>query len=292
MSPEEMTIHEAEKPNATRAPRWATSPFHALVDYLENLWNVLHLSLDGISMLRARPGAIEALAFGQDEDPETTSRLASAKRTADLAQREVDTNFPVLHSQFVVALWGTMESFLGTFAAQWILNRPEILNQDPWCSLKVRLGEYEQLDSEQKAQYVVELLQQSTGSPLKQGVNRFETVISILGISGKACEESDKQVIFELQQIRNVIVHKRSVADRRLCAACPWLGFAVGQQIQVTHGMCEKYHASVMSYVVELILRTSELFGDFDHRQRMQRRLLQRTRTQEIVDETRNPNEN
>jgi hypothetical protein len=265
---EQANGQDAARSGAQRAPDWALGPFEALVDYAENLWNVLHLSLDGISMLRSRPRAIEVLAEVKAEDSETASRLASAKRIAELAQREVDTNFPVVHAQFVVALWGSMESFLSRFAAQWILNRPETLREDPWCTLKIRLGDYEQGDSEQKTQYLVEVLEQSLGSHLKQGVNRFEAVISALGVAGNPGEESVKEAIFELQQIRNVIVHKQGTADRRLCTTCPWLNLAIGQQVQVTHDMCAKYHDAAMAYVVELIFRTSEFFGDLGHRER------------------------
>jgi hypothetical protein len=272
-------ISEAGTSSTTaRAPAWALSPFEALVDYVENLWDVLHLSLDGISMLRARPGAIKALAYGKEEDADTASKLSWATKIAELAQREVDNGFPIVRAQFVVALWGSMESFLDRFAAQWIINRPETLKSDPWCNLRVRIGEYEQCDSEQKAQFVVENLEQSLGSHLRQGVNRFETVISALGIVGNPASDDVKRAIFELQQVRNVIVHKQGVADRRTCTTCPWLNLTTGQRVQITNATCRMYYEGVMAYAVELIFRTSEFFGDFGHRER----------TKKIIQERRN----
>src|SRR5215471_7733011 len=103
-----------------KMPEWAQSPFRDLLEYVENLWNVLCMSQDGISLLRARPRAIEVLAridkaLDGTEASERRRELEHAKKVSDLAEREVAADFPVLRAQYAVALWGSLESFLGRF---------------------------------------------------------------------------------------------------------------------------------------------------------------------------------
>jgi hypothetical protein len=64
-----------------------------------------------------------------------------------------------------------------------------------------------------------------------------------------------------LGQIRNVIMHRGGIADRRIVAACPWLGLAAGDEVIITRGRCELYGWAANSYVAELISRVNERFG-------------------------------
>ena len=67
--------------------------------------------------------------------------------------------------------------------------------------------------------------------------------------------------LIELNQVRNVLVHRGGKADRRFNDACPWLGKAVGDPVTITHAAFVKYFESVSSYTVELIARVGVRFG-------------------------------
>ena len=93
------------------------------------------------------------------------------------------------------------------------------------------------------------------------GVNRIEVLLSVMGLPGQEIPEEVKRNIFEMQQVRNTIVHRGSIADKRLVEACPWLGLVPGAIIRVTHEDYRRYVRSVDDYVVGLINRARAHFG-------------------------------
>lgn len=249
-------------PKTGRVPEWSTAPFGDFLDHTELLSQVLHLTIHGISRLVGMPEILEKaeeimrlVGKGVSE-----SRVESARKEAELARREVESGFPIVHSQMVVALWSSMEALIHVFVGRWLINRPESILQEPWRNLKVKIGDWEGLDQEQKSQYLVDALEQNLSSHLKQGINRFETVFAALGLAGSV-EDHVKDAIFEMQQVRNVIVHKRGTADHRFCSACPWLNQQPGQRLLVSHEMAYKYFEAVHKYVIELMCRNAEFFG-------------------------------
>lgn len=268
------------KQDKANVPERTSQPFRDFREHSELLWQMLHVTMRGVSSLIRAPQLLEALAnldrveretkngaVVGNGDTEAHARIEVAKKEAKLAQREVASGFPIIHAQFVVALWSAMEALLHRFTVQWIVDRPETLLQEPWSNLKIRLGDYGVPSEDQRAEYLFEVLEQSLGSHLRQGLNRFEAVFAALGLGGSV-DERVKRTIFELQQVRNVIAHKRGVADRRFCLACPWLSLEVGRPVTVSHEMAQEYVHAVSEYAAELVFRTAEFFGVDDIRTR------------------------
>lgn len=245
---------------APSMPDWARMAFEDFLTHQEDLTRVLQLSKNGIAMLRGRQKAIEALGKvgGMVEDYE--KKLALAVRERALAQTEIDNDFPLLHEQATVALWSSLEALVRSFAARWFMKRPGALQCEAVRKLKVRIGDYEALDADERCLWIVDLLDQDAGGPLRVGVSRFESLLHPLGLDGDLGEDLRK-TLFELSQVRNVIVHRRAVADRRLIDSCPWLGLKVGDRLRVTHDMWKRYNQAVAEYILELIQRVRVAFG-------------------------------
>jgi hypothetical protein len=88
----------SDRKKRTGTPGWATAPFKQFLEDVERLSHVVRLSARGISMLRAAPNLMEALMkVEEDSSKSKKTQLNDAKKEADLAQREVDSGFPVLH---------------------------------------------------------------------------------------------------------------------------------------------------------------------------------------------------
>lgn len=255
---------ESRKPGA---PKWSTQAFTEFIGYQERLMQVLDLSSLGINMVTTGPKVIAAIAKAEGTTATTgyEDELATAESMAKLALFERNNGFPILHAQFVVSLWGALETLVLDVIADWIVNRPTVLCSGGWRNLKVKVGEYEALDSEQKASYLASAMDQILGGPLRTGVNRFEGLMEAIGLRGAVDDEIAK-ALWELQQIRNIIVHNRGIADKRFCEACPWFASIPGDIISVGRPMCNKYYESVLGYACELITRTGEYFGVSDMR--------------------------
>jgi hypothetical protein len=125
--------------------------------------------------------------------------------------------------------------------------------------LRVRLCDYESLAAEERAAFVVGLLEQDIGAELKKGVGRFESVLEAIGLAGGATDAVRRGVL-ELSETRNLLVHRMGVADRRLVANCPWLDAKLGQPIQVGRPQFDRLSDAALSYVMELIQRLSVIF--------------------------------
>lgn len=240
-------------------PDWAKKPFEEFLDHQDDLARILHMSMGGISMLRGRYQAIKVLKE-IDAEGEETAELERAARERELAQKEVDNDFPLIHEQATVFLWGSLEALVRSFAASWFGNKPEVWRHDAVKKIRVRLGDYEALDPADRCLWVIDLLDQDAAGPLRAGVTRFETLLQPLGLTGAFSEDGSK-TLFELSQVRHVIMHRRGMADRRLIDACPWLSLAAGDRVRISHDMWQRYNAAVGEYVLELIQRVREAFG-------------------------------
>ena len=261
--------------NEHRSPQWVRSTIRDFVDHTETLHEVLALTIVGISVIRLQPKLVRA-AYAVDEpghpedsiSAEVKNKIAAAEHRAKLAQREVESDFNIVHSQAVVTLWSALEDSVRTFVAQWLMNLPQVKFEPPWADLKVKIGEYEPLDDEEKAHYLVGLAEQNVAAPLKRGVNRFECLLERLGLGGPV-EEKVRDAIFEMQQVRNVIAHRRGIADSRFCRACPSFQLSAGGRVMVSHHMWEKYHRATLEYFIEIMCRTADKFGDLAMRERL-----------------------
>ena len=228
----------------SKMPRWATQPFKDFIEHVQELTYITHASARGLSMLRAAPRLMEAVQKAEAYEikrsegehnigaEEAAKRLEQVREEAKLARQEADKGFPLLYSQALVSMWGSLEDLIHTFLAAWVTNEPKAKQVDALQKLKVSLGEYEALDDEEKGFYIVELLEKELRSPLKHGVSRFEQLLDSFGLSG-AVDRGVRENLFEINHMRNVLVHRRGVADRRFVDACPHLGLSVGDKVTV-----------------------------------------------------------
>jgi hypothetical protein len=249
-------------PEKKRTPDWALDPFERLLDHVEGAAQLLELSMRGISVLRAMPQALQAIAEAKppSDAADHQAQLDRAQQQAQLAQSEVDAGFPLLHAQATISLWGDLENALRTFVATWLSNEPTARNIESVQRLKVCLGEYESMDPDERCYYIVDRLEQDLASRNRRGVDRFESLLQPFGFAGPL-DKQLKRDLLELYHVRNVLVHRRGLADRKLVQACPWLHLTQGKQITIAHECYLKYHKAVTAYVLEVIVRVAGRFG-------------------------------
>ncbi|MBA7590488.1 hypothetical protein ES708_32610 [subsurface metagenome] len=247
-----------------KVPTWALQPFKDSLERLNEAQVILVLAIKGISGIRGIPKIIKVLAEVESEtgklDDEDTKRLKLAKEEADLAQREVDKGFPLLHAQALISLWGILESLVHTFLANWLTHESTAKEIEVVKRIKVKLAEFEVMDSQERNYYIVQTLEQQLAASYKKGILRFETLLDIFGFGG-GIDNQVKRDILELQQIRHVLVHRHGVIDKKLKEACPWLHLKVGNKIRVTQKDMRRYSLAVDKYVAELVRRVALHFG-------------------------------
>jgi hypothetical protein len=212
------------------------------------------MSVTGIGMLRSVPEMVELLSestFESNRPP--AGALERAQKTASLAKQEAEEGFPVLHSFAVVDLWSLLEATIRTFVAEWIRETPDVFSEPFLLKLRVRLGEYETLESSEKPWYILNKVENEVGAGVRNGVRRFEALLEPFGFSGPVPDDLRK-TLFELGQIRNAISH-RGIVDGQLARACPWLGLSVGDDIKVSHEAFTRYSDASLRYVMLVVSR-------------------------------------
>lgn len=89
---------------------------------------------------------------------------------------------------------------------------------------------------------------------LHPALRGFEGLLRLIDLTGPV-EDETKRTLYELGQVRNVIVHRASIADRKLVKACPWLNLSPGTKVVVTSTAFARYVNAVQDYLVALLSR-------------------------------------
>jgi hypothetical protein len=84
--------------------------------------------------------------------------------------------------------------------------------------------------------------------------------VSALGLGGSVDREV-KRTLYELFQIRNVVVHRACIADRRLVEECARLGLKQGEEVRINHAAYHGYLEAIDAYFTCLLKRLADHFG-------------------------------
>ena len=243
-------------------PKWARSIFDANIEDIERLTSTLSTYTHGLSMVVKQPELLKILgrALNDGEDAQHKTRLEHATDLARRARREVDQDYPHLNSWALVALWALLEATVRHYIAEHIRRRRTSWQLPELKRLRVRLGEYESIRSNERYLYVADLLEKEVAAGVRNGVDRFETLLSPFGLSGAVPERTAK-AIYEMGQVRNVIIHRAGIVDPQFRKACPWVKGRTGTRLNVSSKMMARYLLAENLYITTLICRVHTRHG-------------------------------
>lgn len=245
---------------------WSASPARRLREQLEEADKVLDLSIDGIRRIeRMVPLATALHEFDRlNASPEkledSQKKLEITSNRAELARREVEQDFPLLHANALVGAWGALEASVEDLAVAVVQNDQDVRTSEALSRVKISFVEYETLDADERVRLVVSELQRGLHGDQRLGAQAFELLLGRLGLGGPV-DESVGRDIFELQQLRHVIVHRRRNVDRRLVERCPWLGLTVGAQLRISHEQYVRLVSSVAKYFLLIMARVRDKYS-------------------------------
>ena len=201
------------------------------------------------------PRLIEAMTKA---NPKHKEGIEPAKRLAEIAQAEVDSGFAILHSINVVLLWGAMESATRDFLVAWLVKYPEARQVEGIAKLRVKVGEYESFNSEDRMRYLVGLLEREYGAALRPGISRFTKLLHLFGIVPELDNEVRK-CLMEMSAVRNVIVHRASIVDQRFIDLCAWTNWKVGDKVQIADAQLQNYLDAQLTFLDQVILSAEKV---------------------------------
>lgn len=246
--------------------KWETIPFRHWIDFIDETNRILQLSIQGISSLQGvhdlQKAILEYDLFEESrEETEVESKiLKEAELITALAKSETKKDFPVLHAHSLIAIWGAVEALIDDIFVMWLLNKPEILNNETLVKIRIPLIKFEALDREDRMRLILEEVKREVRATYKPGILGFEQLLEYLGLSGPV-DDKIKRSLIEMKQIRNILLHRGGFVDQRAIEACPWMNWRRGQKIQIDHKNYHKYFAAIHDYILCLFNRIRVHFG-------------------------------
>ena len=242
--------------------QWAAKPFEHVVAYLRETAEFAEAVTFGLANTGRLALAEELFQELERRDPEPLSeysseasaRIIDLRKRAERADKQIQEGLPLLHSQMAIGIWSVLEAAIDDFVVAWMTHVPISLASDDLSKIKVPAALFEQMDKAGRMQFLLEEYKRNLRSESKAGIERFESLLKPLGLSGQVPDDARKD-IFELSHIRNAILHRASRADQKLLEACPWLTLKVGERVIVTGADSDRFARSVTNYLKAVIER-------------------------------------
>jgi hypothetical protein len=248
-------------------PDYSAKPLINFFNYCTETLELLNLCIFGIQTsqklqreVKLRFDTKRFLAKEEISPEEEAKELKAAEEISTLALKECKADFPLLHSHTLVGTWGALEAAIEDMLVGLLVNEPELLRNEALARIRIPLAEFESLEKDERMRLLLSSLAQDRGLGRNQGVDAFEGMLKVVGLDGKVDTGTKKQ-IWEMQHVRNAIVHRGAVADRRLINACPWLNLKVNDRVIVTHGSLSKYTSAVLDYISTIAKRLKRHHG-------------------------------
>jgi hypothetical protein len=200
----------------------------------------------------------EILTAGQDQLESLAAHRDRQIAFAEAARKEVERGFPRLCAHTAVAIWGALEVLIeDTLVAALItdLDKADATRLD---RIRLPFGQFERVDRVERLRAAVGQLLQDESS--RGGITRFENALAVVSLSGPL-DDVYSRSLWELQNVRNVIVHNASIADQRLVTGCPWLGIRRGDDVVITIDQVLGYGTAAARYGLALRARIAETYG-------------------------------
>lgn len=243
-------------------PPWLAESLWGIATYFDELNKVLLISVHGNKMVQAFPKLCD-LAAKEEQDAQADQRdyelfMPEIRARAEFAKNEDARGHPTLHAHALVGAWSAIEAGIEDICVGFLLNEPAFLKREVFSNVKIRLADFELLDKEERVRFLLGEVERQSAIH-RQGVDRFESLLEPFGFSGQVPDEI-KKAVFACHHIRNVIVHRRSIADRKIVDACPWLNLRIGEPILVTADDFCKYHHYLWEYFEVVVMRLAVHF--------------------------------
>jgi hypothetical protein len=274
-------------PTKQRLKRGLIQSFEVCGERLKELAITYELSLSGFGLIKARPDDLQKLKEQVDQDlsdswvddwsaidraslesqldklakaVEVGLNLTEAEQEAIKAQEMLSRGLPMVHSQTLISLWATLESFIHMLVASVLSNDTNIRQNANIRKIKIPLVDFETLDSQERSYFVIRELEHKLAASHRKGIGCFESLLDVFELGG-GLQETYRRDLLELQQIRHVLVHRRGLVDRQLTDACPWLKLEINCKIDITREDIRKYFKAVNEYLSEISRRIVKKYG-------------------------------
>ncbi|WP_339188967.1 hypothetical protein MKX33_03115 [Paenibacillus sp. FSL R5-0490] len=224
--------------------------FSQYFDEISNLEAFTRLSYSGFRFVSEKISSVNISSISNTENG--TRKII--KEVKPFLENEIKNNYSYLYNLSSIRIWGIIETAVDDFVQHIIETDINVRNLETLKKVQGPLVDFINMSHSDQSLFLLDGLKQSIKANLKLGIGRFESILSSINHDG-VVNELVRTILFELSQIRNVLVHKNGKADLRIIKNCPWLKLSSGMALHVTEKKFTKYKLAVMWYILELTNR-------------------------------------
>lgn len=240
----------------------ATRPvFQRFLEFLEHSERTAALVVRGVRGIEKLPPLAKALhsldskAVLRDDEKRTLDlRLTQAEEAARFAREEIANDFPFLRSALAILLWGALEAAVDDVVVEWLRVDPRSMMARGLSGIRVPLAKFQAGTDEERIRLLLAEVIRRKRAEFKPGIGRFEAILQVAGLSGEF-DAARKRDLLELSKVRNLLVHRAGVVDRRFLDDCPWIDVRLGSTLRVSGDRSHAYATAASEYALELVQR-------------------------------------
>jgi hypothetical protein len=252
----------SEKPTLLDAIHRASYELHQLEMFVSICVQALDKSTQALQMLEvaqrlAKQANLSDHILSEEDLAEVKKRVSKFE---EFAKQQKDDGFPFLFGLAVVRLWSILEALIDGLVVDFLRKPDTCKDKELIYSLKGPLLEFMTASPDQQADFLTERLKDAVKAGLQPGIGRFEAMLDPIGLGG-GIDTNVRRVLFELSQVRNAIVHKGGITDKRFVENCSWLDLKVGAPLKINSNDFHLYTMSTYYYAVELRRRIQIFLG-------------------------------
>lgn len=178
-----------------------------------------------------------------------------------IADKEIGDAFITSYSEAIVTIYSIVEAAVSNVARLIFPLVPEVAEHDKFKKASIPFAKIIGMDTENIYEYFYELYEREVTQGGKYGYNRFDAILKPLNIetSGKL-KNNQANDIFELAQVRNVVVHKLGIADKKFIEIFPNFGIQSGSRIVIKQEQFKKYYMACRDFVLAIVTSVEERF--------------------------------
>lgn len=176
-------------------------------------------------------------------------------------EKEMKNNYSYLYNLSSIRLWGIIETAVDDFVQHTIETDSSVREMETLKKVQGPLVDFINMSQSDQSLFLLDSLKRSIKASSKLGIGRFESILACINHDG-AVSEVVRTTLFELSEIRNVLVHKNGKADLRIIKNCPWLALSQGMSIHINEKRFNNYKLAVTWYILELTNRRTKFIGE------------------------------
>jgi hypothetical protein len=116
------------------------------------------------------------------------------------------------------------------------------------------------MDPIERIEYIVDKVEDKHKSKFSRGVGRFEHMLKPFGFGGEVDPIASK-ILLEFSAVRNCLVHRQGVVDRRFLEVCATGQWQPGTNIAIDRTKCDVYSRVALQYGATVASRINERYG-------------------------------